>query len=80
LSWSTGVRQVHRWSSIAFTAGVVVVTAVIARGGEEPDERVYFLPLIPLGVLLATGLYLFVLPYAARLRRRGARPTELRNR
>jgi hypothetical protein len=66
LSWSTRVRQVHRWSSIAFTAGVVAVTAIIARGQGEPDERVYFLTLLPLGVLLVTGLYLFVLPYATR--------------
>jgi hypothetical protein len=70
LSWSIRVRQVHRWSSIAFTAGVVVVTAIIARSQGEPDERVYFLTLLPLGVLLVTGLYLFVLPHAARLRRR----------
>lgn len=70
LSWSTRVRQIHRWASIAFTAGVIVVTAIIARGQGEPDERVYFLTLLPLGVLLVTGLYLFVLPYAASLRRR----------
>jgi hypothetical protein len=36
---------------------------------------VYFLPLFPLGLLMLTGLYMFVLPYAARWRnaRRTAR-------
>jgi len=35
---------------------------------EEPAEWVYLLPLLPLFLLLATGLYLFVLPYAAKRR------------
>jgi ABC-type polysaccharide/polyol phosphate export permease len=70
LNRSTRVRQVHRWASIAFTVGVVVVTAIVASGREEPAEWVYLLPLLPLGLLLLTGLYLFFLPYASRLRRR----------
>lgn len=79
MSWNTRIRQVHRWSSIVFTAAVVFVTAVVASGREEPAEWVYFLPLPLLGLLLLTGLYLFVLPYATRLRgwrRDGAVPAE----
>jgi hypothetical protein len=34
--------------------------------GQEPAQWVYFLPLLPLALLMLSGLYLFVLPYAAR--------------
>lgn len=53
--------------SIIFAA--IVAAIFIALGvGKEPVEWVYFLPLLPLFVLLLTGLYMFVLPYAARWR------------
>ena len=62
-------RQIHRWLSIAFTAGVIVNTVVIfGLGQEEPAFWVYLLALVPLFLLLFTGLYLFVLPYATRWR------------
>jgi len=64
---SKWIRQFHRWTSMAFTAGVIVNTIVIARG-VEPPFWVYLLALIPLFLLLATGLYLFVLPHAAAWR------------
>ena len=35
---------------------------------EEPAHWVYLLPLLPLFLLMLTGLYMFVLPYAARWR------------
>jgi len=51
--------------SIIFTVAVVAV--FVASGvGREPAEWVYYLPLFPLFVLLPTGLYMFVAPYAAR--------------
>ncbi|MFP4536817.1 MAG: hypothetical protein ACLFPA_00805, partial [Dichotomicrobium sp.] len=65
MNWNRWIRQLHRWMSIAFTA--VVAGIFITLGvGEEPAEWVYFLPLFPLAFLMLTGLYLFVLPYAAR--------------
>jgi ABC-type polysaccharide/polyol phosphate export permease len=66
LSWNTSIRQTHRWMSIAFTVAFIVVS--IAVVGQEPAEWVYLLPLLPLALLLITGLYLFVLPYASRWR------------
>lgn len=61
------MRQAHRWLSIAFT--VVVLGIFGAQGlGERPAEWVYLLPLLPLALLLFSGLYLFALPYAARWR------------
>jgi hypothetical protein len=61
------MRQVHRWLSIAFTAGVLGYIAVMTRG--QPPYWVGLFALIPLILLLVTGLYLFVLPYALKARR-----------
>ncbi len=64
---SRWIRQIHRWLSIAFTAGVIV-NAVVLTGGKESAFQVYLLALIPLALLLLSGLYLFVLPYATKWR------------
>lgn len=65
------VRQAHRWLSIAFTAAVILNLVALARRSQAVWVGV--LALVPLIVLLLTGLYLFALPYAARWRggRRG---------
>ncbi|MEO3427585.1 hypothetical protein AAFN88_01920 [Pelagibius sp. CAU 1746] len=62
------IRQAHRWLSIAFTLAVIINIA--AMGQEEPDLWIGLLALLPLALLLLTGLYMFVLPYAGRWRRR----------
>jgi hypothetical protein len=61
------VRQVHRWLSIAFTVAAIINIA--AMGLQQPAIWVGLLALVPLVLLLLTGLYLFALPYAARWRR-----------
>ena len=67
MNWNKWVRQIHRWLSMIFTA--VVIAIFVALGlGREPAAWVYFLPLFPLALLMVSGLYLFVLPYAARWR------------
>jgi hypothetical protein len=68
-AWS---RQVHRWTSIAFTLTVVANFVALALGRGQPPDVVTYAPLLPLAVLLFTGLYLFALPYRAR-RRAGRR-------
>ena len=70
MTWNTWVRQTHRWLSIAFTVGVIVnIVTIVALGGKrEPPVWVYLLALLPLALLLVTGLYLFVLPYATTWR------------
>jgi len=60
-----GIRPFHRWVSIALTAGVIANIIAIG-GGKEPAFWVYLLALIPLALLLFTGLYLFTLPYVTR--------------
>jgi hypothetical protein len=69
LNWNGWVRQIHRWLSIIFTA--TVVANFIAMGLGEPPPWVVYSPLLPLFLLLFTGLYLFALPYTAK--RRSAR-------
>ncbi|GAA1204563.1 hypothetical protein [Pseudonocardia alaniniphila] len=73
MNWNKRVRQVHRWLSIAFTVTVVATTVALLQ--EEPAIWVSYTPLLPLALLLLTGLYLFALPYAAKRngRRRAAR-------
>jgi hypothetical protein len=58
------IRQIHRWVSIAFTVTVIANFVVMARG--TPPAWVTYSPLAPLALLLFTGLYLFVLPYATK--------------
>ncbi len=65
---SSWIRQFHRWVSIAFTATVIANFIVRAIGA--PPRWVTYSPLLPLGALLLTGLYLFALPYAAKWRNR----------
>ena len=67
MNGSKWVRQTHRWLSIAFTVTVIANFVALARG--EPPAWVTYAPLPPLAVLLFTGLYLFVLPYAIKWRR-----------
>ncbi|HVJ80010.1 MAG TPA: hypothetical protein VNC50_02975 [Planctomycetia bacterium] len=72
MSWNKGIRQFHRWVSIAFTLTVIANFVAMARG--TPPPWVTYSPLLPLFLLLVTGLYLFALPYVAR--GRGARIAE----
>ena len=67
MNWSAWIRQFHRWMSVAFTVGFIV-NIVALTGEKEPAFWVYLLVLIPLFLLFPTGLYMFVLPYAAKWR------------
>jgi hypothetical protein len=64
--WNKWVRQIHRWLSIAFTVAVIV--NVVALIQERQAVWVGLLALLPLALLLISGLYLFVLPHAAKWR------------
>jgi cellulose synthase/poly-beta-1,6-N-acetylglucosamine synthase-like glycosyltransferase len=66
LNWSKWIRQIHRWLSIAFTLTVIANFVVMMQG--QPPAWVTYSPLFPLALLLFTGLYLFVLPYATKWR------------
>jgi heme A synthase len=64
LKWNKWVRQTHRWLSIAFTVAVIVNIVAVVQG--KYTSRVGLLAVFPLALQLFTGLYLFVLPYAAK--------------
>lgn len=67
MNWTASIRQAHRWLSILFT--VVVAGIFLALGlGRQPAEWVYFLPLFPLALMMASGLYMFALPYVRKSR------------
>ena len=61
MNWN--IRQIHRWLSIAFTVAVII--NVLAMGLEKQAFWIGLLALLPLILLLLTGLYLFALPYLA---------------
>ena len=64
------IRQTHRWLSIAFTLTVIANFVALTQG--QPPAWVTYSPLLPLALLLFSGLYLFGLPYATRWRNRSA--------
>jgi hypothetical protein len=68
LTWNTAIRQGHRWLSIIFTVTVLANFIAMARG--EPPAWIVYSPLLPLFLLLFSGLYMFVLPYVAKWRGR----------
>ena len=67
MSWSAWIRQFHRWMAAFFTLVVIAIFAMLGVG-VQPAEWVYFLPLLPLFLLMFSGLYMFVLPYAVARR------------
>ena len=68
LNWNKWIRQIHRWLSIVFTVTVIANFISLAQRRRMPPPWVTYSPLFPLALLLVTGLYLFVLPYAAKWR------------
>ncbi|THK38188.1 hypothetical protein EHS39_09305 [Ensifer sp. MPMI2T] len=70
MNWNTWIRQIHRGLSIAFT--MTVIANFVAMGLGDPPAWVVYSPLLPLFLLLFTGLYMFMLPYIAKSR---GRPT-----
>jgi hypothetical protein len=65
-NWNHWIRRAHRWLSMAFTLTVVANFVAMARG--TPPAWVTYAPLLPLALLLASGLHLFAQPYLAKWR------------
>ena len=63
------MRWTHRWLSMAFTLGVLI--NIVAISQKKYSGSVGFFAVVPLALQFVTGMYLFVLPYVAKLR--GAR-------
>jgi hypothetical protein len=68
MNWNKWIRQTHRWLSIAFT--LVVVFDGVAVFEKKYTNWMGLMAVAALALMFLTGMYLFVLPYAARWRRR----------
>ena len=66
MRWSHWIRQFHRWVSIAFTLAVAANFIAMTQG--QPPAWITYSPLLPLFLLLFSGLYMFVLPYVKKPR------------
>jgi hypothetical protein len=64
--WNAWIRQVHRWLAILFTLTVAANFIAIAQG--TPPAWITYSPLLPLFLLMLTGLYMFALPYVTARR------------
>jgi hypothetical protein len=60
------IRKAHRVLSMAFT--MTVIANIVAMVAGSQAQWIGFLALVPLIPLLASGLYLFALPYAGKWR------------
>ncbi len=67
MHWNKWIRQTHRWVSIAFLLAVIVNGIAVVQG--KYSTRTGLMAVFPLALLLLSGLYLFVLPYAANWRK-----------
>lgn len=68
MRWNLWMRQIHRWLSVLFTLAITINLVAVLKG-----KYTNSLGLMAVGVLalmFLTGAYLFVLPYAAKWRRR----------
>jgi hypothetical protein len=78
VSARNAIRQFHRWVSMAFTLTVIANFVAMGLGkGAQPPAWITYAPLLPLALLLFTGLYMFALPYLDQ--RGGRRSTDDRN-
>jgi hypothetical protein len=70
---SIWIREFHRWMAVTFMLAVIVNVVVnfILVGQEQLALWVGLLTLVPLGLLMLSGLYLFVLPYVSSAHRIG---------
>jgi heme A synthase len=66
LNWNKWFRQTHRWLSVVFTVAVIVNGVAVVQG--KYNSKLGLLAVFPMALLLLTGLYLFMLPYAAKWR------------
>ncbi len=73
MNWNKWIRETHRWLSIVFTLLVIVniVLNIVPLGQAELTLWVGLLTLLPLLLLMFSGLYMFVLPYATKWRSAG---------
>jgi hypothetical protein len=68
---SQWIRRFHRWISLIFTLTVIANFIALSQG--TPPAWVTYSPLLPLALLLFSGLYMFFQPHVSRWRGRRSR-------
>ncbi len=68
MNWSRLIRTTHRWLGMSLI--VLTIANIIAIGTGNAMDWLTYLPLLPLFLLMFSGLYMFVQPYLARRRSR----------
>jgi heme A synthase len=68
MTWNKWIRQTHRWLSIAFTLAVIINGVTVVEG--KYNSRLGLMAVAVLALQFFSGMYLFVLPYAAKGRGR----------
>jgi hypothetical protein len=67
------IRPFHRWTSIVFTLTVIAnFVAIGVMGYASVPPLVTYSPLLPLFLLMFSGLYMFFRPYFAGRRSAGS--------
>lgn len=66
MNFKQGIRQFHRWVSMIFVLTVVANFIAMAVTGGQPPDWITYSPLLPLFLLMFSGIYLFILPYRKR--------------
>jgi heme A synthase len=75
MNWNKWIRQTHRWLSTIFTLAVIINGVAVVQG--KYNAKLGLAAVAPLALLFLSGLYLFVLPYANRIRSGRTRPPAL---
>ncbi|HVN92642.1 MAG TPA: hypothetical protein VMT38_03050 [Terracidiphilus sp.] len=75
MNWNHSIRMIHRWLSSALMVGMTV--NLIAVLMHRYTNALGVLAVLPLALLFLSGVYLYLLHYAAKWRsaRRAARTT-----
>ena len=68
MNWNKWIRQSHRWLSVVFTVAVIINGVTVVQG--KYNNWLGLSAVAILALLLLSGLYLFVLPYASKWRGR----------
>lgn len=63
MTLSAWIRQVHRWLSIVLVVAVAINIAALAE--KKQAFWIGLLALVPLILMMITGLYMFFRPYVA---------------
>ena len=64
MNWNRWIRQIGGWFSVIFTMAILINLIAVLRG--KYTNLLGLMAVATLAFLYLSGLYLFVLPYAAK--------------